>query len=32
LRSRFTVLDVALRTGYLGQWVEELFGESGVFK
>jgi glycerol-1-phosphate dehydrogenase [NAD(P)+] len=32
LRTRFTVLDLALRTGYLDTWVEELFGENGVLK
>lgn len=32
LRSRFTVLDMAVRTGYLDQWVEELFGRQGVLR
>lgn len=31
IRDRFTVLDVALRTGYLDQWVDELFTQ-GVLK
>lgn len=30
IRSRFTVLDVAVRTGYLNQWVDELFRENDV--
>lgn len=30
IRSRFTVLDMAVRTGYLDQWVEDLFSENGV--
>lgn len=29
LRSRFTILDVAVRTGYMDQWVEALFEEGG---
>lgn len=32
LRTRFTVLDLAVRTGYLDTWVDELFGENGVLK
>jgi glycerol-1-phosphate dehydrogenase [NAD(P)+] len=32
LRSRFTVLDLALRTGYLDKWVNELFGEEGALR
>ncbi len=30
LRSRFTVLDVGVRTHYLDRWMNELFGEGGV--
>lgn len=30
LRSRFTVLDVAYRVGYLDKWVDELFADDGV--
>lgn len=30
LRSRFTVLDMAVRTGYLDRWVAELFDQGGV--
>ena len=30
LRNRFTVLDVAVRTGYMDEWIEDLFGESGI--
>ncbi|MDR0430402.1 MAG: sn-glycerol-1-phosphate dehydrogenase [Tannerellaceae bacterium] len=29
IRSRFTVLDFALRAGYLEQWVEQLFDKNG---
>lgn len=32
IRNRFTVLDLAVRTGYLDQWVDELFGENGVLQ
>lgn len=32
IRNRFTVLDLAVRTGYLDQWIDELFGEGGVLK
>lgn len=30
LRSRFTVLDVAYRTGYFDKWIDELFADGGV--
>jgi len=29
IRDRFTILDVALRTGYLDNWIEELFNDKG---
>jgi glycerol-1-phosphate dehydrogenase [NAD(P)+] len=32
IRRRFTILDVAVRTGYLDQWLEELFGEGGIWE
>lgn len=32
IRNRFTVLDVAVRTGYLNTWIDELFGENGVLR
>ncbi len=32
IRHRFTVLDVALRTGYMDQWLDGLFGEGGVWE
>lgn len=32
IRNRFTVLDVAVRTGYLNAWIDELFGENGVLR
>lgn len=32
IRRRFTVLDVAIRSGYLNQWLDELFGEGGIWE
>jgi glycerol-1-phosphate dehydrogenase [NAD(P)+] len=32
IRRRFTILDVALRTGYQEQWLEELFGKGGIWE
>jgi glycerol-1-phosphate dehydrogenase [NAD(P)+] len=32
IRRRFTILDVAVRTGYLDQWLEELFGKDGIWE
>ncbi|TCC91943.1 sn-glycerol-1-phosphate dehydrogenase [Pedobacter frigiditerrae] len=32
IRRRFTILDVALRTGYLTQWLDNLFGKDGIWK
>jgi glycerol-1-phosphate dehydrogenase [NAD(P)+] len=32
IRRRFTILDVAIRTGYLDQWLEELFGKGGIWE
>ncbi len=32
IRRRFTILDVALRTGLLEQWLDELFGQGGVWE
>lgn len=32
IRRRFTILDVAIRTGYLDQWLEELFGKDGIWE
>lgn len=32
IRSRYTILDFAYRSGYFDQWIEELFGEKGVLK
>ena len=32
IRNRFTVLDMAVRTGYLDQWIDELFGKDGVLR
>lgn len=31
IRRRFTILDLAVRTGYLDQWLDQLFGNDGVF-
>lgn len=32
IRRRFTILDVAIRTGYLEQWLDELFGKGGIWE
>ncbi|WP_316783474.1 sn-glycerol-1-phosphate dehydrogenase [Pedobacter frigiditerrae] len=32
IRRRFTILDVALRTGYLNQWLDNLFGKDGIWE
>lgn len=32
IRHRFTVLDVALRTGYMEQWLDGIFGEGGIWE
>ncbi|HEY0769557.1 MAG TPA: iron-containing alcohol dehydrogenase, partial [Sphingobacteriaceae bacterium] len=32
IRRRFTVLDVAIRSGYLNQWLDELFGKGGIWE
>ncbi|MDF3078465.1 MAG: 3-dehydroquinate synthase [Sphingobacteriaceae bacterium] len=32
IRRRFTVLDLAVRTGYLNQWLDELFGKGGIWE
>lgn len=32
IRRRFTILDVAVRTGYLNQWLDELFGKGGIWE
>ncbi len=32
IRRRFTILDVAVRTGYLDQWLEALFGKDGIWE
>ncbi|MDX9882700.1 MAG: sn-glycerol-1-phosphate dehydrogenase [Prolixibacteraceae bacterium] len=32
LRRRFTVLDLAVRTNLFGKWIDELFGEDGLWK
>lgn len=31
IRRRFTILDVAVRTGYLDQWLNQLFGKDGIW-
>lgn len=31
IRRRFTILDLAVRTGYIDQWLDQLFGNDGVF-
>ncbi|HTM98376.1 MAG TPA: sn-glycerol-1-phosphate dehydrogenase [Pedobacter sp.] len=32
IRRRYTILDLAVRTGYLDQWLDELFGENGTWQ
>lgn len=32
IRRRFTVLDLAVRTGYLDQWLDGLFGKGGIWE
>ncbi|MDR0574628.1 MAG: sn-glycerol-1-phosphate dehydrogenase, partial [Tannerella sp.] len=32
LRRRFTVLDLAVRTNYMRQWLENLFGKGGIWE
>lgn len=32
IRRRFTVLDVAVRTCYMEQWLDELFGKGGIWE
>jgi len=32
IRRRFTILDIALRTGYLNQWLDNLFGKDGIWE
>ncbi|WP_316765504.1 sn-glycerol-1-phosphate dehydrogenase [Pedobacter frigiditerrae] len=32
IRRRFTILDIALRTGYLNQWLNNLFGKDGIWE
>lgn len=32
IRRRFTILDLALRTGYMEQWLDGLFGKGGIWE
>ncbi|MBE6310653.1 MAG: sn-glycerol-1-phosphate dehydrogenase [Bacteroidales bacterium] len=32
IRRRFTVLDLAVRTGYMQQWLDALFGKNGIWE
>jgi glycerol-1-phosphate dehydrogenase [NAD(P)+] len=32
IRRRYTILDIAVRTGYLEQWLNELFGKGGIWE
>ncbi len=32
IRRRFTILDVAVRTGYLDRWLHTLFGRNGILE
>lgn len=31
IRRRFTVLDLAVRTNYMGKWLDGLFGKGGIW-
>lgn len=32
IRRRFTILDIALRTAKMDEWLDALFGENGIWK
>lgn len=32
IRRRFTILDIALRTAKMDEWLEALFGDNGIWK
>ncbi len=32
IRRRYTVLDLAVQTGYLGVWMENIFGPNGIWE
>lgn len=32
IRRRYTVLDLAVRTGYLNKWLDQLFGKDGIWE
>lgn len=32
IRRRFTILDISVRTGYLNQWLHQLFGKGGIWE
>jgi glycerol-1-phosphate dehydrogenase [NAD(P)+] len=32
IRRRFTILDLAVRTGHLEQWLDKLFGKHGIWE
>ncbi len=32
IRRRFTILDLAVRTGYLDRWLNALFGKGGIWQ
>lgn len=32
IRRRFTILDISIRTGYLNQWLDKLFGPGGIWE
>jgi len=32
IRRRFTVLDLAVRTGYMNKWLDGLFGKGGIWE
>ena len=32
MRSRFTVIDIAFRCGWMEQWLDKLFGKGGIWE
>lgn len=32
IRRRFTLLDIAVRTGYLDKWLDNIFGKGGIWE
>ena len=32
MRSRFTVIDIAFRCGWMEEWLDKLFGKGGIWE